>query len=216
MTPTSPAAQTLNIASNGGAVPFSVARVSTADGRSWLSVSPQGVSSTPSALTVRASVGTLTRGAYTGEIQLQPTDATIQAVTVPVTFLVGDQVPFSTRNQITNGASYITGVVVSGSIFSVFGENLAPGTDNTASVPLPTSRLGVAVRINGRRAPLFLVSPTQINGVVPDGLTVGPATLRVEGNGTVSPPINIDIAPTLPGIFTYPNTRDHPERGLPT
>jgi len=84
-----------------------------------------------------------------------------------------DLVPFTIRNGVVNGASYITGVVVPGSIFSIFGENLAPSTVSSSVVPLPTSLNGVSVTVKRVLVPLFLVSPQQINGVVPTAIQLG-------------------------------------------
>src|SRR5262249_6140665 len=61
-----------------------------------------------------------------------------------------------------NGASF-KAVFAPGMILTLFGSNLANSTESASSVPLPKSMGGVAVTINGIAAPLYYISPTQLN-----------------------------------------------------
>lgn len=201
-----PAPQQVRLSSNGGQIQYNLVRVSTSDGGRWLSATPLGTGFTPGSITVSVDPSGLSRGAYSGELFIQPVDSSLASVTVPVTLLVGDLVPFTIRSGITNGASLISGVLVPGSIFSIFGENLAPAIEASTIIPLPFVRSGVSVLIGDVRVPLFLVSPTQINGQVPVNVPLGGATLQIQANGTSSPPVGINIAPTLPGLFVYSNS----------
>jgi uncharacterized protein (TIGR03437 family) len=107
------------------------------------------------------------------------------------------------------------GGVISGSTFnpnqlpsaagigSLFGINLAPTVVVADRVPLPTELGGVTIRINGIAAPLFFVSPQQINFQFPwelVGLTQLSITATV--NGVTSPAQTVTLAPFAPGIFT--------------
>lgn len=68
---------------------------------------------------------------------------------------------------VVNAASYDAGVAP-GSIISIFGTGLASQTAQAASVPLPATLGGTSVTISGLgNVPLYFVSPTQINAVVP-------------------------------------------------
>jgi uncharacterized protein (TIGR03437 family) len=56
--------------------------------------------------------------------------------------------------------------------------------------------------VNGTAAPLFYVSPGQVNFQVPLGLSGGSAEIAVVSNGTSSSPTSVRLAPETPGIFT--------------
>ena len=53
------------------------------------------------------------------------------------------------------------------SIASIFGTNLAASTEAAQTVPLPTRLAGTSVLVSGVAAPLFYVSPNQINFQIP-------------------------------------------------
>ncbi len=116
--------------------------------------------------------------------------------------------PAPTANVATvNAASYGTGAVAVESIVSLFGANLATGTQVGSTVPLPTSLAGTTVKLrdssgNERLAPLFFVSPNQINCQIPAGTLVGAAAITVtSGNNSVSVG-TVQIANAAPGLFT--------------
>ena len=104
--------------------------------------------------------------------------------------------------SVYNAASYRVGDVVSpGEIVSLFGDELAPAAESFRAFPLPPSLQGVSATIGGIAAPLFYVSPGQINLQVPPAVPPGATTLAVKrGTQTVARPVRV-IAAT-PGIFT--------------
>src|ERR1700693_977526 len=61
-----------------------------------------------------------------------------------------------------NAASYAQ-TISPGSIVSIFGTNLANSIATASGIPLPTELGGSSVTVNGTKAPLFFVSPNQIN-----------------------------------------------------
>ena len=65
-----------------------------------------------------------------------------------------------------------------GSWLSIFGTNLAT-TTATWNNDFPTTLGGTSVKINGKSAYLWYVSPTQINLQAPDDTTTGPASVVV-------------------------------------
>jgi len=82
------------------------------------------------------------------------------------------QKPVIKPNGVVNAASYEGSVkgealVVGGAIFSVFGENLAASVQRAPGTPLPTTLGGTSVTVDRIAAPLFYVSPGQINFQVP-------------------------------------------------
>src|ERR1019366_140115 len=71
----------------------------------------------------------------------------------------------------------------------------------SASAPLPTSAGGVAVTINGQPAPLYYVSPGQINFQVPWGTATGPASVVVTVNGGAGNTVQVPVVTAGPGLF---------------
>jgi uncharacterized protein (TIGR03437 family) len=68
---------------------------------------------------------------------------------------------------------------------------------------------GVSVTINGLPAPLYYVSPTQLNVQVPYEAGAGPAVLGVNNLGQISG-IQFQISPSAPGIVTDGNGNVNP------
>ncbi|HVN06371.1 MAG TPA: protease pro-enzyme activation domain-containing protein [Bryobacteraceae bacterium] len=109
-----------------------------------------------------------------------------------------------TVGGLTNAASFQQ-VFAPGEIVSVFGTNLASATTSTPGLPLPTMLAGTWVTINGIAAPLYYVSPTQLNIQIPYEVTAASgATLRVNNNGE-SVFYSFKVTATAPGIFTFDN-----------
>ena len=69
---------------------------------------------------------------------------------------------------LVNAASY-DATVAPGSIAALFGAGLSTQTTIATTLPLPKTLGGVTVKIGGIDAPLFFVSPNQINLQVPSG-----------------------------------------------
>jgi len=92
------------------------------------------------------------------------------------------------------------------SIVAAFGTELATGTLAATAQPLPTSLLGTTVTVNGIAAPLFFVSPGQVNFLVPPAATPGEAQVVITstmGNGDqVVSRGQIMVAGSAPAIFT--------------
>ncbi len=90
-------------------------------------------------------------------------------------------------------------------ILSVFGSQLAPSVAVAASVPLPGQLAGVSATINGIAAPLYYVSPGQLNIQVPYETAVNaPGVLRVNNNGQTAT-TSFNVVAAAPGIFTNAN-----------
>jgi uncharacterized protein (TIGR03437 family) len=108
------------------------------------------------------------------------------------------------------GYSAATGVglVAPSSIASVYGKNLARTTVLAAGPILPTQLGGISIRVRDgtdtvRLAPLFYVSPTQINFLVPDQTALGPASLTLDdGSPLVETANATPVTQVAPGIFT--------------
>ncbi len=107
-----------------------------------------------------------------------------------------------------SAASYLkTAPVASESIVSAFGVNLAEETKAAENLPLPLSLANVSVKIKDSggtelAAPLFFVSPTQINYQLPPALARGNATVTVLNKTEVVAFGSINVTATAPGMFS--------------
>ena len=96
-------------------------------------------------------------------------------------------------------------------IASAFGENLAEATETAAALPLPTELAGTRVAVVGgdgveRAAPLFFVSPSQVNYLVPAGTPGGIATVVVRRGGAVAGTVEVPVTAVSPGLFSADST----------
>jgi uncharacterized protein (TIGR03437 family) len=104
---------------------------------------------------------------------------------------------------VVNAASQVSGPTAPGTIVTIFGSNLARNTVAGSGSATPPSTLGgVTVTVGGVPAPLYYVSPTQINAIVAFATPTGSQNLTVTSSaGTFSAPVNI-TATAQPGIFS--------------
>ncbi|MGH9842771.1 MAG: CHRD domain-containing protein, partial [Blastocatellia bacterium] len=106
---------------------------------------------------------------------------------------------------VVSAASYSGAALAAEEIVVGFGGNLATGTVVASAVPLPTSLGGTSVMVRDadgveRLAPLFFVSPTQINFQVPPDTAAGEASLTVvRDNANVATGVSpiLAVAPSL-------------------
>lgn len=109
---------------------------------------------------------------------------------------------------IYNAASYEVGdVVAPGEIVTILGAGLAPGAQSASGAPLPVSLNGVSVSIGGTSAPLYYVSPNQINLQVPTSLSQGAANLVLNVNGQTLT-LGVRVIALRPGIFAVAHASD--------
>ena len=98
--------------------------------------------------------------------------------------------------------------IAPGTAVQIYGTNLAgPGVSALAtSLPFPTSLSGTSVLIGGTLAPLYFVSPGQINALAPFELQPGiPYQVLVNVNGALTTPDLFTSTPGAPGIAAFPN-----------
>jgi uncharacterized protein (TIGR03437 family) len=121
-----------------------------------------------------------------------------------LSFLISGATPPSipTSQSVVGAASY-SGNLSGGMIASVFGSNFASSVAFAGSIPLPTLLNGVSVRVDGVLAPLFYVSPGQINFQLPVAtLNETQARIEVINNGVGSAAQIIPVMAAAPAIFT--------------
>ncbi|MGH9839218.1 MAG: hypothetical protein ACREEM_10580 [Blastocatellia bacterium] len=93
------------------------------------------------------------------------------------------------------------------SIVAAFGTALAKTTQAAASTPLPAELAGTQVLIKDsagveRPAPIFFVSPTQVNFQVPAGTAMGAASINIKNGFGSASPGTAQIARIAPGLFS--------------
>jgi uncharacterized protein (TIGR03437 family) len=110
--------------------------------------------------------------------------------------------PTLADNSAFNGATFTPGQPIApGAIISVFGSNFSSGTSAELNAPLPPSWNGTSVTFNGVAAPLFFVSPGQINAQAPFDMATGPVQVQVRRGNTASATTISTSATYSPGIF---------------
>lgn len=108
---------------------------------------------------------------------------------------------------VVNAASFLGGLA-SGSWVSILGSNLSSTTrlwqsSDFQGSRLPTSLDGVQVKINGRPAYVYYISPTQLNVLAPVDPTVGPVTVQVVNSLGSSSPLTVNKTAVDPALFAY-------------
>jgi uncharacterized protein (TIGR03437 family) len=108
---------------------------------------------------------------------------------------------------VITAATPLAGVfpVAPGSIAAAYGSfNGADAFAVAGSTPLPTTLGNARVFVNNVAAPLFFVSPLQINFQVPlaSPVGIGPLSVRVTVNGADVATGSLNTLQTAPGIFT--------------
>jgi len=101
-------------------------------------------------------------------------------------------------------ASAYNDAVAPGQITSLFGHGFSDQTVSAPAdvLPLPTNLAGTEVWVNGVPAPLYFVSPGQVNLQWPyEPLDNSTATVQVVKNGDVSLPLTIKVSATNISIF---------------
>lgn len=106
----------------------------------------------------------------------------------------------------TSAASFRPNDLTSESIATIFGTSLATTTQSATTTPLPTSLANSSVRFRDsagvdRLAPLFFVSPTQINLQVPAGLAIGNTFFTVQKADGTAPSGIATIQSLTPALF---------------
>ncbi len=111
--------------------------------------------------------------------------------------------------SIGNVFSYAVNSTPPGSVFVLYGTDLATKTAQAATVPFPTTLLTTKVTVNGVAVPLYYVSPTQINAQMPWNIPGGTVASVVVLNGTVASNAAAVYVPATgtPGIAVYNSNR---------
>jgi uncharacterized protein (TIGR03437 family) len=189
---------TLGLNFSAGSPPWTVSISPANRTTKWLTVSPLSGSGAAQ-LNIQAAGAGLSPGVYTAMVAIQASNGIPQAISVPVTLVVGAS--GATRvTAVANAGSFQSGVAAPGMLMTVFGTQLAPVSAQSNAGLLPLSLKGVAATVNGITAPIVAISPSQITVQVPYETGAGNAVLGVNNNGQVAA-FYFPVSLAAPGFF---------------
>ncbi|MGH9722693.1 MAG: BACON domain-containing protein [Bryobacteraceae bacterium] len=121
----------------------------------------------------------------------------------------GNKAPVLTDDGIVNNLNpQPGGALAPGTVVQIFGSDMASVDRETGTVPLPKSFNGTRVLIGGVEAPLYFVSPGQINAQIPTELPAERLTqVVVSANGAFAIPDTIALTPVQPGVAAFADGR---------
>jgi uncharacterized protein (TIGR03437 family) len=110
--------------------------------------------------------------------------------------------PVLAANGTVNAFNRLLGAgIAPGEIVEIYGSNLGNQTATASSVPLPANLSGISVLIGGLPAPLFYVSPGQIDAQVPYELVPSKQyQVQVNNNGATTTATTISMVAQAPGL----------------
>ncbi|MFN0124235.1 MAG: hypothetical protein ACKV2V_27360, partial [Blastocatellia bacterium] len=108
---------------------------------------------------------------------------------------------------VTSAASFRPEALAPGAMATIFGPDLCRESGGAESLPLPTEIRGAHIDFIDSlgqlfRAPLFYVSPQQINFLIPEGAATGVATVTVFGSQGEISESQVSVQRAAPAIFT--------------
>jgi uncharacterized protein (TIGR03437 family) len=164
----------------------------------WLSFSALAGKG-PGSIDVIADASQLEKGVYNVTVTVECTYCIPAFVNVDVVLVVGHS--DTTKIQGLQNAASFQDAFAPGMLMSIYGNQLANTTEAAHTSTLPLSLGGVSATVNGVPAPLWFVSPGQINLQIPYETAAGRAIVAVNNNGQVSG-ASFTMSATAPGIFT--------------
>jgi uncharacterized protein (TIGR03437 family) len=110
---------------------------------------------------------------------------------------------FLSPQRVLNAASYAPAgnPIAPGEYVSLFGAGMAASAA-IAKPPYPPTLNGVTVLVNNKAAPLYYVSATQINALIPYSIAGPTATIVVQNGTASSNTVTVPVAATAPGFFS--------------
>lgn len=178
----------------GGTVTFFLG--ATALGTSALVGSGGTATATLTVKGTQLAVGTDTIAAqYSGDSSFNSATAT---VTVTVSSVTSSGPP--SISGLTNAASFQQ-AYAPGMVLTVFGAQLAPVSASAPRVPLPAQLGGVSATINGVNAPIYYVSPGQLNIQIPYETPLNATVVLAVGNNGQTTSASFRVTAAAPGIF---------------
>ena len=135
--------------------------------------------------------------------------ATAQGYPAATVKIAGQVTPNAAPQLTPNGTldifhPLVGGGLGPGNIVQIYGTSLASQPVSATTLPLPTKVAGTQVLIGGVTAPLFYVSPTQVNAQIPFELNPGQQyQVIVSANGALTTPQPIQLNAGTPAMLQF-------------
>ncbi|HTB20733.1 MAG TPA: IPT/TIG domain-containing protein [Bryobacteraceae bacterium] len=197
------AAQTDNVAvtdAGQGTLTISGVTATAASSGTWLTAAPVS-----GGISVTADPTGLSPNTYTGTVTVA-SNAVNASLVIPVQLVVAAQgPPIASAGGVVNNGTFASGEpLAQGDIAAVFGDQLSfDAPQGAASLPLLTTLNNVQVLVNGKAAPVYYVSSSQINFEIPIDAATGDGTVQIVRNGTQGNLIYVDINAQVPRFIVY-------------
>ena len=199
-----PLATQVSINNTGqGTLSIGAVSASTTDGGKWLTAA----ANSGGWADITLDAGTLAPGFYTGSVSIA-SNAANGTVAAPVSFqVVAKGAPLANYKGVVDNAIFGSGdPVARGDIVDVFGEQLRFGNIAfSPGVPLATDISTSEVMVNGRAAPLYFSSYSQIAFQVPMETALGTAQVQVQRDGLAGNSISVQVVDRAPRILVITN-----------
>ncbi len=156
-------------------------------------------------ISVTADPAGLSPNTYTGTVTIASNGVNGNLV-IPVQLVVVAQgPPVAAAGGVVNNGTFASGeALAQGDIAAVFGSQFdfdAP--QGATTLPLQATMDNIQVLVNGKAAPIYYVSPGQINFEIPIDAATGDGTIQVVRNGTAGNLIYVDINAIVPRFILY-------------
>ncbi|HEX4593271.1 MAG TPA: hypothetical protein VH157_03300 [Bryobacteraceae bacterium] len=211
------------VTANGGQGTLTISGVTAAASPgTWLSA--QTVSGNAALVSIVADPTGLSPNTYQGTVTIA-SNAVNSSVTIPVQLnVVAQTPPIAAAGGVVNNGTFGGGEpLAQGDIAALFGDQFTYGDPQQATgLPLPTNLGGTQVLVNGQPAPVYYVSPSQINFEIPIDAVTDDAIVQVVRNGQTGNTAYLNIKDRVPrfitngGAYAIMTTPDNVLTGLPT
>lgn len=183
-----------------GTLTVSTVTATAANNGTWLTAA-----SVNGGITVKADPTGLSPDDYTGTVTIASNGVNGNIV-IPVDLTVVAQgPPVAAAGGVVNNGTFASGEpLAQGDIAAVFGNQFTfDAPQSAASLPLQTTLDNVQVMVNGKAAPVYYTSASQINFEVPIDAATGDGTIQVVRNGQAGNLIYVDINAQAPRFIVY-------------
>jgi uncharacterized protein (TIGR03437 family) len=158
-----------------------------------------------SGILIGADPSKLAAGTYSGTVTIASNAANNAQVSIPVQLSVAAAgKPLISTGGVVNIANYQHEAVSPGDIVAIFGSQLSNTTAQNPGLPPLATTLGASqVLLNGVPAPLYYVSPGQVNFQIPYSVT-DTVTVQVVNSGSPGNARSVGITGRAPRFLIWP------------